>query len=158
MTQRQRPRIDRWAGVSARCGASAACGCRSPCFPMRLQPRVSAAASFRAAVQLLEAPLLARLGADTVRANQPLGAPRRRAERRVDGVRRREIFVCALAPDELEASWASAAAAPRRGAARRRWGPRRCTSALRGTCFSRRFGRWEPGPVGGMGVGFGEGA
>ena len=27
----------------------------------------------------------------------------------------------------------------------------------RGTCFSRRFGRWEPGPVGGMGVGFGEG-
>ena len=29
---------------------------------------------------------------------------------------------------------------------------------LRGTCFSRRFGRWEPGPVGGMGVGFGEGA
>ena len=28
----------------------------------------------------------------------------------------------------------------------------------RGTCFSRRFGRWEPGPVGGMGVGFGEGA
>ena len=28
----------------------------------------------------------------------------------------------------------------------------------RGTCFSRRLGRWEPGPVGGMGVGFGEGA
>ena len=56
------------------------------------------------------------------------------------------------------ASWASRSC---------RASARRCSSAmgswsvyqrLRGTCFSRRFGRWEPGPVGGMGVGFGEGA
>ena len=100
-------------------------------------------------------PLLARLGADLcAQINHWVRRAVEQASRRWREERREILFVHWRR--QARPRGPPAAAAPR-DAARRRWGPVR-VPARRGTCFSRRFGRWEPGPVGGMGVGFGEGA